>query len=100
MSAHINQAPLKSVAESIKQKQDIWIKGDHYLEDKKISVEFDNLPIKNGIKRIFSTLNHSLMFDQDGKLLGIFIVGTQEKKWNRSSAAYRKQRRRPPHRRR
>ena len=100
MSADIKEAALKNVMENIKHKKGIWIKGEHYLEDKAISVKFEDIPIKKGINRILSALNYSLMFDQDGELLGIFILGTREKTMSRPSAASRRIPRRSSYRRR
>jgi hypothetical protein len=100
MSVDIKQAPLKSVIDRIKAKKRIWVKGAYYLSDNHISVKFKDLTIEEGMKRILSTINHSLMFDQKGNLLGVVIVKTRDSKWTRSSASSGRSRRRPGYRRR
>jgi hypothetical protein len=84
VSADIEGAPLRAVIEEIKKKvQGIWFKewlkrGTASLSEK-ISVEFEDLPIRMGMERIFSTMNHSLVFDGHNRLLGIFLLGKPEK---------------------
>jgi hypothetical protein len=90
ISADIKQASLESVIEKIGKEKGIWVKGSQYLSGKIISVEFEDLSIKEAMTRILYELNHSLMFDQKGKLLGVIMVRTDDSKWRRSSIAPRR----------
>ena len=111
-SAHIKNATLPAVVEKIKTEMDVWVKGKRRLPSKKYSVEFENLPLSEGLKRILSTTNHCLFFDENGDLEGIFILngpGGSHKKVRRksytsrrhtSSSAWREQARRNAARRR
>lgn len=83
MSADIEEAPVKAVIEKIKEERGIWVKGSHHLTDQRFSVDFEDLPVQDGLERILSRMNHSLLFDQYGKLLGVIILGTSDRKWSR-----------------
>jgi len=79
-SAHIRGAPLRAVIRNIKGELQgvwfkIWLKKSKNSLDEKISVEFKDLPIRKGMKRIFSQTNHSLVFSRNRELLGVFLLG-------------------------
>ncbi len=97
ISAYLENAPLDRVIEKIKQEKRIWIKGQGYLEGRKISVEFKALPFEKGLKRLLSTVNHAIVFNPDGSVSGVIIVKTEDSKWTRSPASARQPRRRLPH---
>lgn len=80
ISADIKEAPLRAVVEEIKKHEEavwfkIWLKGTKTSLDDKVSVRFTHLSIRDGMERIFSSMNYSLIFDQHGKLLGVFLLG-------------------------
>jgi hypothetical protein len=80
LSANIREAPLRAVIGEIRKEKEgiwfkIWLKGSKVSLDEKVSVQFKNLPIRDGVKRILSTMNYSLIFDNHGKLLGVFLLG-------------------------
>jgi hypothetical protein len=80
LSADIKEAPLRAVIEEIKRQEEgiwfkIWLKGTKTSLDDKVSVRFTHLSIRDGMDRIFSSMNYSLIFDQHGKLLGVFLLG-------------------------
>lgn len=84
VTADIEGAPLRAVIEEIKKKVQgiwfkVWLKRGTASLDEKVSVEFEHLPIRKGMERIFSDMNHSLVFDRNGRLLGIFLLGKPEK---------------------
>jgi hypothetical protein len=90
LSATIKGAPLRTVIAEIKEEKGVWFKlwlrGEDSLLDEKVSVRFKHLPVKEGLERIFSPLNHSLVFDQDGELSGVVLFGKPEPRrdWRRS----------------
>lgn len=78
LSANIRKAPLSAILREMKKEGirfRIWLKGSKVSLDEKVSVQFKDLPIRDGLKRILSTMNHSLIFDNHGKLLGVFLLG-------------------------
>ena len=79
ISARIKGGLLKDIIEKIKEKKGIWFKGGESLFEEKISVEFKDLSIQDGLKRILSKMNYSLMFDQDGKLFGVILIGSSDR---------------------
>jgi hypothetical protein len=83
LSASIQNARLKSVIEAIQKRKSIWfkywLKGKSTILEEKISLQFENVPVKKGLGRIFSSINHSLVFDQRGNLLGVYLLGEPEK---------------------
>jgi hypothetical protein len=89
LSATIKSAPLKTVIAEIEEEEGVWFKlwlrGEDSVLDEKISVRFKNLPVKEGLERIFSPFNHCLVYDQDGKLSGVILFGKPEprKDWSR-----------------
>jgi len=38
-------------------------------------VTFNDLPIEEGLKRILTNLNYSLMFDKKNKVAGVMVMG-------------------------
>jgi hypothetical protein len=88
-SATISSAPLRTVIAQIEEEEGVWFKlwlrGEDSLLDEKVSVQFKNLSVKEGLERIFSPLNHCLVFDQDGKLSGVVLFGKPEPRrdWSR-----------------
>jgi hypothetical protein len=80
LSADIKEAPLRAVVEEIKRQEEgiwfkIWLKGTKTSLDDKVSVRFTHLSIRAAMDRIFSAMNYSLIFDEHGKLLGVFLLG-------------------------
>jgi len=80
LSADIKEAPLRAVIEEIKRQEKgiwfkIWLKRSKTSLDEKVSVQLKDLPIRVGMERIFSAMNCGLIFDQDGRLLGVFLIG-------------------------
>jgi hypothetical protein len=80
LSANIREAPLRAVIGEIRKAKEgiwfrIWLKGSKVSLDEKVSVQFKDLPILDGVKRILSPMNYSLIFDNHGKLLGVFLLG-------------------------
>jgi hypothetical protein len=97
LSAVIKGAPLRAVIEEIKKEQEtiwikIWLRGSKNSLDEKVSVQFKGLPVHEGIDRIFSMMNYSLIFDKHNKLLGVFLLG----KPARGRIRRGRTRRRPP----
>jgi len=97
LSANIRGATLSAVIEEIKKEKAVWFKlwfkeKDSLLREK-ISLRFDNLPIRRGLKRIFSNTNHSFVFDDQGNLVGVILLGKPERTPAGSSSRYRAPRR-------
>ena len=74
-TASLEEAPLKIVAENVQKETGIWFRIPESLLEERISVQFQNLSIHEGLKRILHTMNHSLVFDQENNLIGAFIFG-------------------------
>lgn len=75
ITAKLEEAPLRSVFERIKREKHLWIKGSRFLLDEKVSVQFKDLSIEDGLQRILRNMNHCLIFDQHSNLLGVIVVG-------------------------
>jgi hypothetical protein len=82
LSATIKSAPIRNIIAEIEAEKgvwfELWLKGGDSVLDEKLSVEFEDLTVKDGLKRIFSSLNHSFVFDQNGQLLGVYLFGKPE----------------------
>ena len=72
-TAILEEATLKNVIEKVRKETGIWIRAPESLLDERVSVQFENLSIQRGLKRILRTMNYSFLFDQDNNLIGAFI---------------------------
>ena len=72
-SARVEDSPLKAVVEEIENKTGIWFKSSGVSPEKKVSVTFEGLPIEDGLERIFSRMNYSLVFDDEDEIVGVFL---------------------------
>jgi hypothetical protein len=76
-SANVDQVPLRQVLDTIKKKRGIWYKAWSTSQpalDEEISVHFEGLPIKEGMERLLSDVNHTLVFE-GSSLVGVMIFG-------------------------
>lgn len=96
-SADIEQASLRAVLAEIKEKSGIWhktwLEGEASLNEK-VSVRFSRLRIKDGLERILSDVNHSLVLE-GSSVVGVMLFGKVDKRRPAPTT-----RRRPPVRRR
>jgi type II secretory pathway component GspD/PulD (secretin) len=74
-SANLEEVSLESVFDKILKETGIWFRVPESDLEEKISVRFKNLPVQEGLRRILRTMNYSLLFDQDNKLIGAFVFG-------------------------
>ena len=72
-TAVLEQEPLKNVIERIRKEKGIWFKVSESLLEEKVSVEFKNLTVHEGLKRIFRMMNYIFLFDQDNNLTGVIV---------------------------
>jgi hypothetical protein len=72
-TAILEEEPLKNVIEKVRKETGIWVRVPESLLDEKVSVQFENLSIQQGLKRILRTMNYSFLFDQDNNLIGAFV---------------------------
>jgi len=78
ISVNLKDISLEKVANQIEKQGNVWIRGDESLFEDSISVQFEDLSLEAGLKRIFASMNYSLIFDQDSKLEGIMLIGRQK----------------------
>lgn len=74
LSVNLKAAPLKAVVDKIK-KWGIRVKGEEHLGNRQVSTQFKNLPVRAGLKRIFSGISYCLIFDPESRLDGLIIIG-------------------------
>ena len=78
-SEKIRQTPRKDIIKKINEKTGIWFKlltkENGSGLDEKVSVQFKNISIEDGLDRIFGTVNHCLIFDQFDNVVGAYILG-------------------------
>ncbi|MFO7459249.1 MAG: hypothetical protein R6X07_01385 [Desulfatiglandales bacterium] len=74
LTVDLREVSLISVARDIERQSGISFKGDETLLEERVSVAFENLPMEQGLKRLFSTLNYSLLFDSRGEISEIIIM--------------------------
>jgi hypothetical protein len=104
LSAHMEESPLKDVAEKIESETGIWFKARESLLQERVSVVFDGLPLEDGLERILSKMNYSLVFDDADEIVGVFLFrsldATQKQVIKRTQAGSRRIVPRPVRRRR
>ncbi len=81
MTAHLENASLRSVTQEIEEKKGIWFKlwfgDDDSLFNETVTMQFTNLPIHEGLERILSRVNYSFIFDES-RLAGVMLFGRKE----------------------
>ena len=84
VSANIREAPLKAVIKKIKSEKGVWFlnwfKGSEFLFDEKVLLRFKNIPVGDAMQRIFSGINHALIFDSQHSIEGVFLFGKSGKR--------------------
>jgi hypothetical protein len=75
LSVNLKDTSLLDVARDIEKQSGIWFKGDETLFQEKISVTFSDLPLEEGLKRILTNMNYSLMFDNKHEVAGVMVMG-------------------------
>ncbi len=75
LSVNLKDTSLLEVARDIEKQSGVWFRGDETLFQEKISVSFNDLPFEEGLKRILTNLNYSLMFDTKNKVAGVVVMG-------------------------
>ncbi len=74
LSANLKEVPLKTVLEKISREKGVWVEGKESVLEKKVSLEFRELSLTDGLKRILAPMNYSLVFDLERDLVGIIII--------------------------
>ena len=75
LSVNLKDTSLLEVARDIEKQSGVWFRGDETLFQEKISVTFNDLTLEEGLKRILTNLNYSLMFDTKNKIAGVMVMG-------------------------
>lgn len=75
LSARLKEIPLKIILEKLKREKGVWFRGDLNLLEEEITVQFTDLPFEEGLKRILASINFSLMFDGNERLVGVIVLG-------------------------
>jgi hypothetical protein len=75
LSANLDEVPLKEVLEKISREKGIWIKWKGSVLEGKVSLQFRDLYLQDGLRRILAQCNHSLVFNRAGRLIGLYIIG-------------------------
>lgn len=79
LSANLVEASLKNVFEKLREQTEIRFRiPDSELEDK-VSVQFENLTVQEGLRRILKMMNYSLLFDRKNNLTAVFVFGKASK---------------------
>ena len=77
-SAHVEDYPLKVVADKIEKEKGIWFKAGDVLLQEKVFADFEDLPLEEGLEVILSKMNYSLVFDGKDEIVGVFLFKSLE----------------------
>jgi len=75
LSADLKGAVLGDILKDLNKDRGIWWKGDQSILEETVTVKFKDLSLENGMKRILGFLDHCLFYDNDGRLVGVFLAG-------------------------
>jgi len=74
LSANLDRVPLKEIIKRLEMEKGIWFKGSESLFEEKVTVQFKNVTLDNGLKRILSSMSYSLIFNHNRQLEGVIII--------------------------
>jgi hypothetical protein len=74
LSARLKGISLKIILEKLEKGRGIWFKGNSSLLEEEITVQFTDLPIEKGLQRILASVNYSLVFDGNERLVGVIVI--------------------------
>jgi hypothetical protein len=86
-TANLEEESLKNVFEKLQKETGIWVRVPESELDERVSVQFENLAIEEGLRRILHTMNYSFLFDQDNNLIGAFVFGKANRNRNATDRA-------------
>jgi len=75
ITANLKEEPLRNIFARVHRETGIWFKIPESELNERVSVQFENLSIREGLKRILRTMNYCLLFDRDNNLIGAFVFG-------------------------
>ena len=75
ISAVLVNTALRDIIRQVKAQDDIWFRVGEDLAGYNVSVRFTEIPLDEGLRRILKGLNHSLVYNADSKVAGVFILG-------------------------
>ena len=79
ISVSAKDVPLESLCRDIETKSSVRFKIQDALLGDKLSIEFNDLPLLKGVKRLLVHVNYMLCFDHRNRLSEVFIVGRSER---------------------
>ena len=74
-SADLKDVSLREVLKRLKDERGIDWEGDPAALEEKITVRFSDLSLHQGMRRVLSGMNYSLVFDADKRLIDVVIIG-------------------------
>jgi len=90
VSVEIQDVSLRRVIKEIEQETGIWFRlmaGENApVLSEDISVRFEGEPLEDGLGRILRPVNHSLVFDKQNNVIGVFLFGKPGRRIYRSPA--------------
>jgi hypothetical protein len=89
VSADIQDVSLKRVIKQIEEETGIWfrlmISENAPVLSEDISIRFEEEPLEEGLDRILRPVNHSLVFDTQNNVIGVFLFGKPGRRGHRRS---------------
>jgi hypothetical protein len=79
LTAHLKEANLNEVLLAVAKVAKVEFTINKAIADRKVSVQFDKLPLEKGIRKILRPLNHSMIFNSSGRLKKIIILESGSK---------------------
>ena len=72
-SANLVEEPLRNVFDTLRKQTKIRFSVPDTELDEKVSVQFENLTVQEGLRRILRTMNYSLLFDRKNELTAVYV---------------------------
>jgi len=78
ISATLTGVPLKEALQTIQKHIGLWYRGPEALLTEPLTVQFPELPLEVGLKRLLASLNYSLVFNSEGRVAGVVLLGKRQ----------------------
>ena len=75
VSADLREIPLGKILEQVREKANVWYECERTLLREKISIQFNEVSLKDGMKRILAHFDYALEFNDGGELVGLVLIG-------------------------
>jgi hypothetical protein len=75
LSVNLKETQLKEILGKLEREKGISWNGNSSLLEERITLQFKDLSLNEGVKRILGSMNYCLIFDANERLASVIIIG-------------------------